>query len=931
MFLKKLVLNGFKTFADISEVNFVKGVSAIVGPNGCGKSNVVDAIKWVVGEQKTTSLRASNMTDVIFKGTEHKRALSRAEVKLILANDENVLPIDYDEVEISRVIYATGESDYFINKEKVKLRDVQHLFFDTGVGKAAYSVMEQGKIDLILSTKPEDRRYIIEEAAGITKYKVKRTEAMNNLRHADENILRINDIIKEVKGQYEHTKTQADKARRFKELREAELKSEIELNLTRIFKNKEIKAENELKIVDLKSQIEKIDVELDESEFGIEDHMTELSNLEQHKIDTQRNAFIVQGDVKVFASQVASLKEQFNQYESNNSSDIERMKQTNNKLQEINSELDFIDEDKDEVEEKILSLIRDDDFYTNAISRLDDEIVDLNERLDLLSHSIEEGSSELEKKRDVHKDIIDKLIVQIDKSLNAIDVNADEITGLKKVIDENISFILKILPGRRQFIDDILNVGTISGNSNELLKRLKELKLDLEGIENRVGEVDDKIKKYISTSEIFLNDIFNPDGFLQQKRGVEQSIADLNNSIKRNREEITAIRDQLVNKKSKKEEYKDMLSELKINLSTLKEKKNSIDRDKTRLIGLKTSFETTRDDLEQKIIHSETRMKEFVASIEETVDKINNLNIHEKQLEDELKRIENKIVAENTRIALKQRRIKELNSSKQSKKDILDQINIRFAEVSTTIENIYSTFYENYSIDIKEYENKPDLLTGRDYDLIRKDLNEIKQEIGSLGSVNLMALEEYKVLEDRYNLLSEQLDDLEKAKKDIYKMIDEINRVSEELFKATFDKIRENFRRLFKKLFDGGNADITLTESANILESGIEILAQPPGQKNQTISLLSGGQRTMTAIALMFSTFQVKPSPFCILDEIDAALDELNVGRFINLVKEFQNSTQFVMITHNKKTISSADIMIGVTQEVKGVSKIVSARITESA
>ncbi len=929
MFLKKLVLNGFKTFCDISEVNFVKGVSAIVGPNGCGKSNVVDSIKWVIGEQKSSSLRASSMTDVIFKGTEHKRALSRAEVKLVLSNDNNILPIDYDEVEVSRVIYATGESDYFINKEKVRLKDVQHLFFDTGVGKSAYSVMEQGKIDMILSTKPEDRRYIIEEAAGITKYKVKRNEAMSNLRQADENILRINDIIKEVKSQYEHTKNQAEKARRFKQLRERELALEIELNLTKIIKNKELCAEQEAKIKTIKDQLIDITNELEESETGIEDHMNELSRLESQKISNQRDTFTVEGDVKVLASKIASLKDQFNQYEMNNKGDVERLKSAEKKLAEINSELEFIDEDKDEIEEKIIGLMRDNDFYTNTITRLEEEISELNDRLLELNVLIEKNNNDLEKNRDDHKHIIDRLIIQIDKSLNAIDVNSDEITGFKLSIDENIKFVLDMLPKKRKFIDDILQIGNITGNSSELMKRLEELKNDLQTIESKVGGLDSTVKKYISTSEIFLNDIFNPDGFLQQKRSVEQSITLLSSSIKKCIEEIALIKEDISKKKSKKEDYREMLSELKINLSTLKEKRNSIDKDITRLISLKTNYESSKEDLEQKIIHNENRMNDFVLQIEQTVDKINQMSIDQKRLDEESKRIENLIVAENTKVSLKQRKIKELNAKLISKKESLEQLNIKYAEFSTTLENIYSVFYDNYSIDIKEYENKPELISGRDYELIRRDLSEVKQEISSLGSVNLMALEEYKILEDRYNLLKEQLDDLEKAKKDIFKMIEEINRVSEELFKATFEKIKENFHKLFKKLFDGGNADIMLTEAENILESGIEIIAQPPGQKNQNISLLSGGQRTMTAIALMFSTFQVKPSPFCILDEIDAALDEENVGRFINLVKDFKHSTQFVMITHNKKTIASADIMIGVTQEVKGVSKIVSARIAE--
>ncbi len=929
MFLKKLTLNGFKSFCDLSEITFVKGISAIVGPNGCGKSNIVDAIKWVVGEQKTKMLRANNMVDVIFKGTENRKGLGRAEVKLTLINENNILPIDFNEVEISRVIYADGENEYFINKNKVRLKDIQELFYDTGIGKSAYSVMEQGKIDMILSNKPEDRRYIIEEAAGITKYRVKRIEAANRLSQVEENIIRIKDIIEEVKSQYNHVKNQAAKAEEFKSYHEKEVDLEIRLNLYRINKQNDIKEELLKKLEKDTNKLESLKHKLDSLENGIENQISQLNKYENQKIDNQREIFKIQSDIKIQSSRIDILKEQMQQYEISIKNDSERIKIFENNIKDVDNELMDIDNKRNELDAKIISISKDIEFYNNNIISIEKDIISSEDLVVSNKKRIVESNSELEKKRIEQKEATNELIVKIDQSPEVFDVNADDILKFKNNLKDDISYILKHLPEKRAFIDDIIRGGYVTKESDKFLNLLKGLRDELVQIEDKVIKIDNETENYIKKTEIFLNDIFGPEGLLSKKRSIEHRINDLVDEINEFNNKIDDLQINIVKKRDKKDEFNKVVHELNINLTTFKEKTNSIDNEVKRLLSIKAHHENNKEELSQKIIFSKNKINEIKNEIQNTENKIVELDENKEKLENKLIEIDNKIRDENTKMSDQQRFIKDINNEWINKKNDVEKVNIKITEASTTISNVFDSFYENFSIDLKNYENKKEYKTSKNYEEIKEELSEIKLKKHSLGSVNLMAIEESKSLEERYNLLIEQLDDLEKAKKDIYEMISKINKVSEEMFLKTYKDIKINFHKIFRKLFNGGNAEISLTDQGNILETGIEITAHPPGQKTQSITLLSGGQRTLTAIALMFAAFFVKPSPFCLLDEIDAALDEQNIRRFVNLLKENKEISQFMVITHNNFTISASDVMYGVTQEEEGVSKIVSARFVK--
>ncbi|MCG8570963.1 MAG: AAA family ATPase [Spirochaetes bacterium] len=927
MVLKKLIVNGFKSFCDHSEITFDKGTSAIVGPNGCGKSNIVDAIKWVIGEQKTRMLRANNMTDVIFKGTEEKRGLGRAEVKLILVNDDNLLPLEYNEIEISRIIYASGENEYYINKERVRLKDIQELFFDTGVGKSAYSFMEQGKIDLILSTKPEDRRYIIEEAAGITRYKSKKDESIAKLKQSDENIMRVKDILKEVEGQYKHMKDQAEKAIRYKELYEKEMNLEIEINLNRISRQKKIRDEFNEKLESAEKSLEEVKEKIDALESTVADKMVHLNELEVKKIDNQRFHFQVESEMKVITSKINLLKDQLQSLQAALKSDQEKIEVSKNKIAEIEEEIADIDDSKQDVANQIGSTNTDIQFYQQSIESADLQVADLEQKITSLKDLITVTGKELENQRTAHREITDALIIKINQSLNELAINEKEIMDLKGNLNQKISGIAEEIHFRKAFIDDILKTGLTDNQKDKYLNMLKELQNSLGSIEEKIYATNGDVKKFIQATEMFVDDIFSPEGVVQQKRQVENQINQLNEKIKQSNQQIEEFQSDITSVIQSKDKNREILSELKINMSTLIEKQNSIEKELERTLSLKKLHQDTYNDLKIQVKQSQDKIEDCEIDIDDQQAEMARLQRKKIDIEKFIEDLNFQIQKENASMTKQQQSIKEINDRWINKKSDVEKLNIKITEATTTVKNIYDSFYENFSINLSEYESKGGFITNRAYEDVRRELSNVRSEKSSLGNVNLMAIEESKILEERYQLLTDQLNDLEEAKVDLLKVIEELNLVSQELFLKTFNQIKINFHKLFRKLFDGGNAEIKLSQPDNVLESGIEITAHPPGQKTQSITLLSGGQRTMTAISLMFATFLVKPSPFCLLDEIDAALDEENVTRFVNLVSDFKQTSQFIIITHNKKTISAADVMYGVTQEQRGVSKIVSAKL----
>lgn len=929
MFLKNLTINGFKSFCEPSEIKFDKGISAIVGPNGCGKSNIVDALKWVLGEQKNRSLRANNMTDVIFKGTTEKKGLGRAEVRLTLVNENGLLPLDFNEVEVARIIYADGENEYYINKEKVRLKDIHELFFDTGVGKSAYSFMEQGKIDMILSNKPEDRRYIIEEAAGITKYKSRKNEAENNLNRANENIVRAQDIFSEVSKQYESMKKQADKAQRYMELKDNVRDLEIELGINRLMLQKNIKDRFSGKQSKVDEELAAIQQEIDSLENDVSEKMLKVNNLEQEKIDKHREIERTDGEIKALNVKNSALRDKEATISASLRADEEKLGRLDKTIADTDEELAAVDDERFETVSKINSIEKDISRHNDMISQIDIDLKKNEEQIRTLHGLIKDLAAEQAGKRGHLKEITDALIVKIEESLNVFDMNSREIMTLKESVGNDIPRVREEFRTRRQFLEDVLKIRNIPSDSSAFFQQLEDFGKHLQELENKLGLAGENVNKYVKATEIFMNDIFSPEGIIQRKRKTEHEIAELDKRMHNCRTEIENLEKNSEVKEEQKENYRKLVEEAKVIYSTLLEKQKSFDREIQRITKIKNEYIAQKAEIERTIKSRNDELEDVQYEIDENDGLLRKERSNKKKIEDRINELENLIQTESEKMSQQQLRMRSINESFLRKKSEIEELKLKLAEVDTTINEIYRNAYDNLSINLKEYENTEKYNTGRESSVIRESLSNIKSSMMSLGQVNMAAMQECESLKERYDLLLSQLEDLQKGKEDLLTIINELNGKSQEMFEKTYVEIRKNFQMIFSKLFNGGKADILLTDPENLLETGIDVEVQPPGQTRKSITLLSGGQRTMTAIALMFATFMVKPSPFCLLDEIDAALDEANVTRFIELVQDFKDQSQFVMITHNKKTMSAANVMYGVTQETMGVSKIVSAKFIE--
>lgn len=929
MFLKNLTINGFKSFCEPSEIKFDKGISAIVGPNGCGKSNIVDALKWVLGEQKNRSLRANNMTDVIFKGTTEKKGLGRAEVRLTLVNENGLLPLDFNEIEIARIIYADGENEYYINKEKVRLKDIHELFFDTGVGKSAYSFMEQGKIDMILSNKPEDRRYIIEEAAGITKYKSRKNEAELNLNRANENIVRAQDIFSEVSKQYESMKKQADKARRYMELKNSVRDLEIELGINRLMLQKNIKE----RFVDKQSKVDEelaeIQQEINSIESTVSEKMVMVNELEQEKIDKHRESERTDGEMKALNVKNAALRDKEATISSSLKSDDEKLYRLDKIIADTDEELAAVDDERFETVSKISGMEKDISRHNEVIAQIDMDLKKSDEQIRALHSLINDLATQQMGMRGHLKEITDALIVKIEESLNVFDMNSRMIMTLKENVGNDIPRVREEFRTRRLFLEDVLKIRNIPSDSSAFFQQLEDFGRHLQELEDKLGIAGDNVHKYVKATEIFMNDIFSPEGIIQKKRKIEHEIAELDKRMYNCRTEIEGLEKNCKTKDEQKEKYRKLVEEAKVIYSTLLEKQKSFDSGIQRITKIKNEYIAQKSEIERMIKVRNEELEDVRCEIDEIDAQLSKERGNKKKIEERISELEQMIQSESEKMLQQQQNMRLINESFLRKKTEIEELKLRLAEVDTTINEIYHNAYENLSVNLKEYENSEKYNTGRDAAAIRESLSEIKNSVTSLGQVNMAAMQECESLKERYDLLMSQLDDLQKGKEDLVAIISELNGKSQELFEKTYAEIRKNFQMIFSKLFNGGKADILLTNPENFMETGIDVEVQPPGQTRKSITLLSGGQRTMTAIALMFATFMVKPSPFCLLDEIDAALDEANVTRFIELVRDFKDQSQFVMITHNKKTMSAANVMYGVTQETMGVSKIVSAKFIE--
>ncbi|TCO79010.1 chromosome segregation protein SMC [Marinisporobacter balticus] len=1187
MYLKKIEIHGFKSFADRIEVEFEKGVTGIVGPNGSGKSNISDAIRWVLGEQSAKTLRGSRMDDVIFAGTMQRKPIGMAEVSITLNNESNKLPVDYSEVTITRRVYRSGESEYYINKSLCRLKDIKEMLMDTGVGVDGYSSIGQGRIDDILNNKSGNRRLLFEEAAGIVKYRSRKEESEKKLENTNQNLLRVNDIIRELKSRIEPLKAQSEKTKNYLaiqgELKDAEINlfiHEIETlkyDIKALKEQKNIisdqlnryaddKKEIERKYQKDKKAIEALDesinqlqnnifetmhlIEKKEGELGlcnekilnitrnngrlnheieeIEENKRQLTmqldemnkNMESENVLLKDTKGILQDQLKSLKKISSILEKKEEDMEQSKGNVIEILNTTATKKSEIHSLVALqnniikrkkqVEKEKENLIDNKNLLIKEENQVHEIFDGLTTSFEDLKKdkkRVALEIEKLDHANKEVKEKGELLKQSIQekqtrkKLLEEMEKAYEGFNKNVkqtlihtkqDAILGkgivgvVAELIDVPKGFEIAIEVALGSAMQNIVCEKTL--DANRVINYLKKNKLgrvtflpmerfqsknfykkdDLEGIQGVLGRaidnisfsescenilqhllgrvvVVDKIENGICLSKKTGNkykivslegDVINPSGaitggsyhsrtlnILSRKREIEEleiSLDQLNLKYKEENERRIENEMHLDKLKDTLSNQEDLLKEKEIALINIKNQKNQLEKDIKNYIdnihridmeiaqlsmddediqksikikkeeieeleknerAIQAEVSSSKNDYDDEKIQKEklnsevTNVKIKIASIEQSKEHIHQnikgalLKIkelddlkHTKQIEieeliknketlfEQLERF--KIEMKDADVLKKQcefnlaqekskkkevykafgeveEKLKKTNGILAELQDSHYKIEVKLTKLEMQQESFRNKLWETYEVtylEAVEYKKENIHLAES-----AKRIKVLKNEMKNLGSVNFSAIEEYKEVMERYEFLTVQKEDLTSAMESLKKVIKEMEHTMKNQFSHCFDKIKENFDEVFKKLFGGGKAKLRLADEEEILTSAIEIIAQPPGKKLQNLSLLSGGERALTAIALLFAILKVKPTPFCILDEIEAALDDANVYRYAEFLREFSNETQFIVVTHRKGTMENVDVLYGVTMQEHGISKLVSVKLTEKA
>lgn len=1180
MYLKSLEMVGFKSFADKTKLHFEPGMTCIVGPNGCGKSNVADAIRWVLGEQKPTALRSAQMTDCIFNGTESRKPLGMAEVNITFADCEKLLQMEYAEVTVTRRVFGSGEGQYFINKTPCRLKDVQRLFMDTGIGTASYSFMAQGRIDQILSSRPEDRRTIFEEASGITKYKSDKKEAIRKLEHTEANLIRLSDVIREVKRQIGSLQRQAGKARRYRtmkdELRgldifatksrltevdrvirkeEGRIKEKIDLiakghkeveafeqanlHFRQVISNidNEIgstmefsaSAQNKLDRTHdmMRTNIQRIEeyetwanrdsVEVNSIEQQITSKKTEFTSLSS-QIETARTALLTSEDelkkatdkftqhrnsIDSARSRIQQLRDESFQLDSLSSrlqnemlelesqqrtsviererltaekshlsgiseSHGERLKELIEVLKKLEEEVNSVRQNLKTAEEKQVTISGDmqecrqkradlqrttaaretkiellsdsneveDDFPPGARLLLNENNplnIDKSNVLGALASLIDsdpEYSTALEaslrsmldaviiRDSDAAFSIIDTIqkggkgsarLLSLNPPSPAVAVSLRdtskpliecvkcnaEVQPLIKYLLHNV-FLVDAIPNESSAIPSetiyVTREGVLAGHgriefwmndagsSNPLSRKhaiteaeaeISELRNQLKNEENCLTSLSVSLEEINLSIVDYRNALDTANRALAQKEGEKQIVSSESKTAAARLETVTWELNQLSgmekwdsqrNELSQKQsETRTRKEEIVTQISSQNKELDTLEHRHSELQGDVTEHRIKNANLTQRVEHIEVQyesVKQRVRELENTAkgrsEGILSYKTNIQNLQKENETAKEKLPELETTVSESASKASKLRSSRDAKKAELErseqnlssgrnkleevvqqrsEIELRCTENKMRRQNQIERVTSDYNLSIEEVMDFAD----PDWDKNELSLDEcetrvaeLKAKLEAMGPVNLVAIEEYKEHEERYAFLTKQEDDLVNSKKQLLEMIKKINETTSEMFQSTFTLANDNFQEMFKRLFNGGTAKLVLVNEEDVLDCGIEIIARPPGKRLQSISLLSGGERTLTAVALLFAIYMIKPSPFCLLDELDAPLDDSNIGRFTEILKEFVKQSQFVVITHNRQTIASGQVLYGVTMPERGVSKIMSMKFKDA-
>ncbi|GMO64981.1 MAG: AAA family ATPase [Treponemataceae bacterium] len=927
MFLQSLDIFGFKSFADKTHIDFADGITALLGPNGCGKSNVVDAIKWVLGEQGARNMRAEKMEDVIFAGTEERKALNVAEVTLTISNETKILALDVPEIAIKRRLYRSGEGEYLINGSPVKLKDIRELFWDTGVGKTAYSVMEQGKIDQILSSKPEERRYLFEEAAGITRFKVKRQEAERKLALVEENIQKEDLLRAEVKKSYDALKIQSEKTLLSRKYADEIFNFELDLQLLRLKSFTETKNrltdDKESAIAGRALVIEQIA----EINRLLSDNMDTVNEMEKQYNDLQKDIYGLaikkqekENLAKDYAARKNEVREKVHQLEGRKITLADRIDSMRSDIDDKTAELYDKRKRIAETEKNIQA-------FTQNIEVSGTKITENDKLADSENNLISDLDNQRRSLQDDLAGITEDIVGELDSKLKDAGYSGASQAESRNRLVEAVAKLKSHTTNALNITRDFLQLED-SGNAHDAKDAVALVKKNADSfaqVEKAAGELESAIEEYAQKIPSFLDEFLSPEGIITKKRSIDSLIGENLSQIDLKRQHIDSLKAENTALVSQINEYRRTLEDLKIQNAQAHEQIQGAENEINMLKRQLTDLENALTELENELFAENSRLASIIEQIEESESEISELDYQGKKMTSQIEALEAEMESKNSDLSgAKETLLKKNDEAAKFQREI-ERCSLDLARNETEIRNLIESFRENHSRNLIEFEERMFTITENPSTL-REKLAEAKSQKSALGQVNFMAVEDFEATKERYELLNTQIGDMEKARENLKRVADEMRAESTELFLSTYTKIKKNFHNMFRRLFSGGRAELQLLDSRNVLESGVDILAQPPGKKLENIALLSGGEKTMTAVALLFATYMVRPSPFCFLDEIDAALDDHNVTNFVHALRDFSNVSQYVVITHNKKTATCAQTLLGITMQESGISTLVALR-----
>ena len=974
MYLKRIELHGFKSFADKVNIEFQPGITGIVGPNGCGKSNISDAVRWVLGEQSVKSLRGSNMTDVIFAGSEDRRAQNLAEVTLVFDNSDRFMKYDYNEVEITRRLYRqNNEAEYLINKQQCRLKDIVDLIMDTGLGRDSLSIISQGNISSFADSKPEERRGIFEEAAGVSKYKKRKLESIRKLERTKENLERIGDIVVELEKQVGPLKRQKEKAEKYLTLKERLTSIEVNVLIREISNakksldefSKSIKDLNERQVSletdiqlkeDSNDKIKKkmfvLDQEINVLQTKLLEAVSNVSKLETAKveIDQKRKHALETLSKENLQESIANMKAILSDIVNEYNDRVERLENTEKELNEII-------ENQENRNNRLTKLKEDIDYLTSEINKNKSKkeiLIDAVENKSNYHHGIKTVLSLAKSNKNIIGVLGDLITTNEGYELAISSALAGAIEFIVTTDDltarDTIKFLRDNIAGRATF----LPVNTMKPRSVREEHLIVSKTMDgYLGLASDFVSYDDKIESVVLNqlgNIIIAKDIdcaneISKATFARYKIvSLDGDILNVGRSLtggsfnrqksslvqKRELEEVAiTLENQEKDNAKKRNEYNVLDNEIKEISHALLQKQMAyaklevvVQGKREELIKAKSEYESLADQ--------SVELEDFATGKTES-KLINQLNEAVKYRDDLTEEIKSKRELRMSYVNQNEALEVELREYRKDLKEVQSEVNanaIKATKLETLLSNHLTRLNDEYRMTyeyaVEQYQEEIDV------EQAKLEVYELRTKISRLGNVNIDAIEEYKTVSERYENMNRQRIDLLQAQDSILEAIKEMDEIMIERFSETFEKINEEFNTVFRSLFGGGKAKIKYSDPTNILETGIDIDVQPPGKAVQNISLFSGGEKALIAISCLFAILRVRPIPMCILDEVEAALDIANVERFAKYLKEFSGTTQFIVVTHREGTMEECDLLYGATMQQKGVTKLVSVKLEEA-